>query len=260
MKAFLRNLMPALFILAVIIASCSGRKSKAEHKDLIPEERLIPVLTDMYLADGLLSLPKYNERYAGNDSISAYREVIKQHGYTQAQVDRTIRYYFIKRPKKFIKIYDKVLGTLSEMESRIKGELPAHKPDRNNLWQEVPYLLLPEPYSGEQKEINFQVPVSGYYNLKFTLIIYPDDPSVLPRPDMFVYSADSTTSGLRNYFPSIPFIKDGQPHTYRSNLIIRKPGKRLFVSGSLTGNRCWSPEAGEYKTIENIMLTRNPVE
>lgn len=260
MKVLLRNILPALLIIIVIAASCSGRKSKAEHKDLIPEDKLIPVLTDMYLADGLLSLPKYNKRYAGNDSISAYREVIEQHGYTQAQVDRTIRYYFVKRPKKFIKLYDKVLGRLSEMESRIRAEAPLRKTDQNNLWEGRTYILLPDPYSKEQKEFNFQVPASGYYNLKFTIVIYPDDPSVLPSPGIFVYSADSLGTGLKYYFPSLPYIKDGQPHTYKANLIIRQPGKRLFVSGSLTGNKCWSPDAGEYKTIENIILSRNPVE
>ena len=33
-----------------------------------------------------------------------------------------MKYYFIKNPKKLIKIYDQVLGILSEMESLVEKE------------------------------------------------------------------------------------------------------------------------------------------
>ena len=37
-------------------------------------------------------------------------------------MDKTMKYYFIKKPKKLIKIYDQVLGILSEMESLAEKE------------------------------------------------------------------------------------------------------------------------------------------
>ena len=104
----------------VIAASCTGRRGEAEHKGLIPEKDLILILTDVYIADGLLSLPEINYKYSVGDTLSSYIDIIENNGYTKPEMDRTMRFYFVKNPKKLIKIYDKVLGRLSEMESLVE--------------------------------------------------------------------------------------------------------------------------------------------
>jgi hypothetical protein len=260
MKSYLRNILPALLIITLIVLSCSGRKNRAEHKDLIPDKDLISVLTDVYMADGLLSLPKINRNYAGIDSVTAYKQVIERHGYTQAQFNRTVRFYFIKKPKKFIKIYDKVLGRLSEMESRMEKEHPFMKPDQSNMWLGRSNYMLPVSSAAENPEVNFQVPVSGFYTLKFTLTLYPDDRLIHPHLDLYIYSADSLETGQKHYFPSLSYIKDGRPHSYKSTLIIRNPGKRLFIKGWFIQRECLDPEADLNLSVENIILSRSPIE
>ena len=45
-----------------------------------------------------------------------------------------MKYYFIKNPKKLNKIYDQVLGIISEMESRIEKEALIEQTRKSNLW------------------------------------------------------------------------------------------------------------------------------
>ncbi len=260
MKLLIRNILLVVLIFAVIILSCTGRKNKTEHRDLIPENELISVLTDIYMADGLLSLPKINNLYAGIDSVTAYKQVIEKHGFTQAQLDRTIRFYFIKKPKRFIRIYDKVLGRLSEIQSRIDKEYPVPRPDQANLWQGRPFYSISSPHEAENPEINFQIPVSGFYTLKFNLTIYPDDQLPAPRLDMFIYGVDTASAGEKFYFPSMPFIKDGLPHTYKSTVFLKNPGKRLFIKGWFVTRKYLRPDVVEFMTVDNISLSRSPLE
>jgi hypothetical protein len=261
MKSFFRNILPASIILILIAVSCSGRKNRAERTDLIPEQDLVPVLTDIYMTDALLTIPKINRNYAGTDSIAAYKQVIESHGYSQDQFNRTIRFYFIKKPKRFIKIYDKVLAGLSEMDSRIDKERPIIRPDQANLWEGRSFYNLSGNSDDEDPEVNFQVPYSGFFTIKFTLTIYPDDHVVSPNLNMYVYSADSVDTGKKHYFFSLRYIKDGFPHTYKSILIIRNPARRLFVKGWFFETQCIDPATmGPGIIIENIMLTRSIAE
>jgi hypothetical protein len=260
MKSPARNSMPVILICLLFILSCSGRKNKAEHRDLIPEKDLVSVLTDVYMADGLLSLPKINKLYAGIDSVTAYRQVIEQHGYTQAQLDRTVRFYFVRNPKKFLKIYDEVLARLSEMDSRIDKERDFPRPDKGNLWKGRSFYSSPPLTGSVRHEVNFQVPISGYYTLKFTLTLYPDDQLTSPSLDMYVYSADTAGNEKRFYFPSLAYMRDGLPHTYKAIVILRDPGKVLFLKGWFVKDEGLRPGINELLTVENISLSKSPIE
>ena len=260
MKLSLRNILLMFLIVILVTFSCTGRKKKSAHRDIIPEKDLISVLTDVYMADGLLSLPKINKNYAGKDSVTAFKKVIEQHGYTKAQLDRTIRYYFIQKPKRFTKIYDKVLGRLSELQSRIDKEFPVPRPELGNLWQGKVSFSIPSVNGQEKPEVNFQVPSSGLYTLKFTLTLFPDDQHSDPHLDMFIYSADTASSIQKHYFPSLPFLKDGLPHLYKSTVTIRNPGKRQFIEGWFVSSKCHAPDTSEHLDIENIFLSRSPIE
>jgi hypothetical protein len=159
-----------------------------------------------------------------------------------------------------MKIYDKVQGRLSELQSRIDEEYPVSRPDQVNLWQGKLYYFFPAASEAKNPEIDFMVPSSGIYTLKFTLTIYPDDQLAAPGLDMFIYSVDSTSSGGRHYFPSIPYIKDGLPHTYKSTIILKNPGKRQFIKGWFVPSKCLVSDVADFISVENISLSRAPLE
>ncbi len=254
-------ILPLLLAISIIAGSCAGRKNKAERKDLIPESDLISVLSDVYLTDGILSLPSINRIYsAGSDSLAVYAGVVEKHGYKLDQMNRTIRYYFIKKPRKLTRIYDKVLGRISEIDSRISKETFVVRGEPGNFWSGKSFYSFPDPLRKENAEFDYPVPFSGIYILRFTVILYPDDQSVNPRPGIYIYNPDSAEYIKRKYFPSICFIKDGRPHTYKATIIQKNPGSTNFIGGWFIENENLSPLIEEHMRVYNIRLSRNPIE
>jgi hypothetical protein len=248
----------SLFIFTFIVAvgSCSGRKSKTEHKDIIPEEDLISILTDAYITDGLLTLPKVNQSYSTRDSLAAYTNVIEKHGYTKEMMDRTMRLYFIKRPKNLIKIYDKVLGGLSEMESRLEKYNPTLKNAGGNLWKGKSFYLCPDPSGADTAWFDYPISYSRILNLKFTITIYPDDQSINPCSGIFIQSADTIKTHKREYFPKFAFVKDGQPHTFTSTIILKEEPP-VKIKGWFIDLENQAPFPEKHFIVENIILSNS---
>ena len=239
-------LLPALF-------SCSGRKSKAEHRDIIPAKDLVSILSEVHITDGLLTLPKSNNLYSDLDSLSVYVNIIEKHGYTKELMDRTMRFYFIKRPKELVKIYDKVLGKLSAMESRLLQFNPTLGDAGGNLWQGKPFYLFPDPSGKDSAWIELPVSYSRFYTLKFSITIFPDDQTIDPHLNLYFETTDTSKRKTRTYFPKITYIKDGQPHTYTTTLFMKElpPVK---IKGWFVDLENQSPYLEKHFIVENIVL------
>lgn len=221
-----------LIFISLIVGSCSGNKNKPGGKNLIPEKSLIAILTDVYLADGLLSLPEIRSKFADNDSILTYISIIENHGYTKSEMDQTMEYYFINKPLKFIEIYDKVLGDLSQRESLIEKELLLTLARRENLWTGKEYYLFSSPSGADSSEFKTILRKKGIYTLQFNATILPDDQSVNPKFSGFLCNPDSITSGKRKYIEPINYIKDGRQHEY--SVFISVPDTtNIYFGGSL---------------------------
>jgi hypothetical protein len=240
----------------VIAGSCSGRKNQAERKDIIPEKDVISILTDVYLADGLLAIPEIRYKFTEGDTLSSYIDVIEKHGYNKPQMDRTMRYYFVKKPKKLLKIYDKVLGKLSEMESMVDRELPGFGSRLTNVWQGRQSYSFPDPSCEDTTWVDFSASFYGTYYLKFTLTIYPDDQSVNPALGLFFSITDTAGEEKRIRFSSIPFIKDGRPHNYNITLVQDLIGP-VRLKGWFIDHENASPYRQNHHIVDNIILTRN---
>jgi len=251
-----RYVLSVILAFSIVAGSCTGRKNKAVHKDIIPEKDLISILTDVHLADGLLSIPEIKHKFYRGDSLSSYIEIIEQYGYTKPQMDRTIRYYFIKKPKKLVKIYDKVLGGLSELESRVEKEYSAFIKEGLNIWPGKPYYLYPCPYCEDSTWFDFPLDYNGLCYLKFTITVFPDDQSVSPRLDLFLSHSDTAGIEKRDYFSALPYLKDGQPHTYVIRLIPNLPPP-VRLKGWFMNQEETSPFKEKHFRVENIILSRN---
>jgi hypothetical protein len=252
----MRFIIPVLMLVTMISGSCSGRKKQAEHKNIIPKNELVSILTDLYIADGLLSHPNIRYMYIDRDSIATYMEVIEKYGYTKELMDRTMRYYFIKRPKKLVRIYDQVLGNLSEMESRYFNEASEIQFMKQNLWTGKKNYYLPDPALEDSLWFDFPVKNTGYYTLKFSLTIYPDDQSSNPRCGLFIYYPEEPDTLNRDYFNSLSFIKDGQNHNYNLYKIIRGYGQGR-LRGWFIDYENQHPDIRKHMKIENIHFSRS---
>jgi hypothetical protein len=201
-------------MISIMTGSCSGRKNKLDSKNLIPEKELVSLLTDIHIADGLFSIPKINSWASSLDSISSYYQVIESHGYTKEIMDRTMKYYFLKNPKKLNKIYDQVLGILIEMESRFDKEFIKEQSHLLNTWTGRDFYSIPSVSANDSTLFDIALYNGGFYSLSFSATLFPDDQSINARATAYLSSPDSIDTGKRQYFSSINYIKDGRPHTY----------------------------------------------
>jgi hypothetical protein len=249
-KVFIAALF--LFLLAV---SCHNKvKTEAEHRNIIPEKEFISILTDFYLADGLFSLPEIRLRFSSRDSVLNYIDIIESHGYTYDAMNSTIKYYFIRKPKKLIKIYDNVLGKLSEMDSRYEKESVNAELASKNHWKEKPEYAFPDTSLSSGTDFSLSLYTLNTFTLEFTVTVFPDDQTINPCFSAWYCNADSSETGRRSWLPAIKYIKDGQPHTYSITEDTNFKGS-LVLKGLLLDSENNPPACSIHATISKITFT-----
>jgi len=241
-----------LLILSLILFSCNEKSPKPA--DIIPEKDLIPILTEIHIADGLLLNPKVRNWVLSVDTISTYHYIVESHGYTKETLDRTMHFYFSRKPKKLIRIYDNILGTLSKMESLLEKEVLLAREQSSNVWPGERNYYFPDQAGTES--VGFEVSLAGgrIYTLRFTATLYPYDHSVNPRTSAFIVNADSVNDGKRTYFETPPYIKDGKSHTYTLR-IFEPAGTPFRLKGTLYETDNNPEEWQRHVRFDNITLS-----
>ena len=242
-----------LLALLLVFSSCQSRRSKVDRRHLIPEKELVPILTEIYLADGLVGIPRITMKYAPLDSVTTYINIIEKHGYTREEMDKTLKYYFVKDPKKLIKIYDKVLGVLSEMESRVQKEIAKSKPSAVGFWPGPNSYSFPDPSGADSTAFDISLLKPGLYTLTANVTLFPDDQSANPELTAFTCHPDSILTGKRNYIEPIRYIKDGYEHKY--SVAFTVPVKTtLHMRGCLYDYANNPDNWDKHLTIQNIAV------
>jgi hypothetical protein len=249
-----RNKLLILLIFPLLILACTSRKNKLDKSDRIPTDDLTNILTEISMTNGLLTIPRVHRWYTPADTMAPYEDVIKKFGYEREDLDKTLKWYFVKNPKKLEKIFDNVLARLSEMESRYDQELSAFQAREANLWRGKEFYA--SPVSKGSDSTNFKVRLSypGVYQLTFMATVYPDDHAFAPRLFLYTTNPDSSETGKRHYVNSLEYIRDGLPHYYYVN--IKVPDQNYFnVMGSFM-NYCMQENPNKHFLFENIAITK----
>jgi hypothetical protein len=243
-----------LFILIALslFVSCNNEKNKP-----IPDNDLVDILTEIYVANGLLAIPPVRTQFSYKDSTANYQDIIQSHGYTKERMDKTIRHYFEKKPKKLENIYDQVLTRLNEKQALLEKDIaPKVVPE---LWTGPTNIAVPE--SGINDPVWFSIPIkdTGNYMLDFTTVVYSDDQSLNPKVIVFFWHADSSKTGFRINWPGLDLPKDGQWHNY---LLSKRNSDTTIthISGWLLDS---DPKGGRWEKhakIEKIRLRKGTLE
>jgi hypothetical protein len=229
--------------------SCSSRKNKIDRKDLIPARELTGIITDMYITDGLMTMPKIHDWYQPKDSLAAYRDVVEKHGYTMDAMTKTLKYYFVKKPKQLVKIYDQALANLTEMEARLEQETNRIQEKESNVWNGK------SAYSGpDSTRFDLNIKTEGTFLLSFTATVFPCDESSYPSPVAYTCHPDSAANGRRHYIRTLEYIKDGRPHQYFYNIVLKSNTGTRFIGDLFDPGAC-TEDATRNMVIEKILLT-----
>lgn len=211
MKKIVLLILIPLAVLATVI-SC-GKKEKASLKP-VPDKDLINILTDTYIADGLMNITKIRDMYRYRDSTINYIEVAGSYGYTSGQVDSTLKYYFIHKPKKLEKIYDAVTGKLLEMQTEVENSENNGSPltQKTNLWKGASSYNFPS--WSDTDSVSFYIPatIKGLYIFRATYTLYPDDESI--NPEVVIYFSNFNDKDKESITDWDRYVlrKDGRPH------------------------------------------------
>lgn len=253
----IRFILPALIIFAIVAGSCAGRKSRSERKGLIPENTLVDVLTDVYLADGLLTLPRMRYVVSAKDSLATFADAIGKYGYTMDDMEKTLHYYFVKKPKSLIRLYDLALGRLSEMESRFVREAVLVRLRMEDMWPGEKSYLLPDPFGDDPDGLDLELKESGTFSLSFSLTIHPDDQTIDPVSGLFLYYPERPDSLQIDQFSTLRFIKDGREHNYSILKTIPR-GATVFLRGWFVDYQNQHPGIEKHISVRNITFSGTP--
>jgi hypothetical protein len=246
-----------LSLLIIYAVSCTNDNHKIRKRDLIPVNELVPLLTDLYIGDGLLQYPGVRDKFLNKDTISSYLDIIKKHGYTKEKVDKTLQYYFVNDSKKLQKIYDMALARLSEIQSRAETEKAVQV--TNDIWDQKTSFTVPD--EGTNNSIYFNIPIrdTGFYSLTLTAIIYKNDQSINPRITVFFWKADSAGKQVKKFWDKVDLVKDDLKHNY---VAIGRVSDTSFkhISGFLLDGDPQNGRWEKHAKINDIKLTKGPPE
>ena len=242
-----------LFFISTILflSSCINSIDKPDKKGLIPQKKLVPLLTEIQLANSLISNSNVQEWVEKIDSTTTYHYIAEKHGYTKEAIDKTLRYYFMKKPKKLIAIYEKMMANFSEMESLLEEQIKIEAERKANVWQGEKNYYFPVSTESSDFEITFYG--NNSHLLKFTATLFPDDQSINAKAKLYAVSADSALTGTRIYFETPKYIKDGKPHEYEINISVRQY-HYMILKGSLYDATNNVNEQQRHVSFENIAL------
>ena len=234
----------------MFLVSCTGSIDNPSKKGLIPEKKLTSLLTEIQLANGLISNAFIQDWVPKLDSTT-YNYIAEKHGYTKETIDKTLHYYFLKKPKKLVDIYEKAQATLSEMESLLDKQIKLEAEKKANIWTgERSYY-----YPVSEKNVDFEISIFGSdsYMLKFTATLFPDDQSINAKAKLFAVRADSVLSGRRFFFETPNYIKDGRPHDYEIKITVEQY-RSMILKGSLYDITNNITERQRHISFENVEL------
>jgi hypothetical protein len=111
------------FLLILALGSCYHSAPDAPFKMelVIPADSMVTLLTDIHMAEGIISNVKDKKIPVGHLSAEYFDTVLKQHQIDRETFEESMRYYAF-HTEKLNDIYEQVIINLSKMESMINAE------------------------------------------------------------------------------------------------------------------------------------------
>ena len=256
MKALSLYITIAALLSLLLVQSCNKTsKTGISSSEVLQEKEMVKVLTDLYLAEGLLGYPPVRGEFSEKDSTENYNDVIKSHGYTKEEVDRSIRYYFIDRPGKYEEIYNRVIENLSGMEADVIKEMSETTSVDEELWDGERSYSLPDV--GVNDPVEFSIPAEGpgVYIIKARITLYPDDQSINPHSSVHFWYDDGTEEGKIIPWEKRKLAKSGRPVSITMRASLDDP-RVTHIKGRLLNHSAQRGHWEKHAIITNISVRK----
>ncbi|MEN8118731.1 MAG: DUF4296 domain-containing protein [Bacteroidota bacterium] len=218
-------LSTGLVIAFFVLVSCNSNN----ETDIIPRENFINILTELHLADAVLTEKSLYDRKLKDSTDSYYNYVLVKHNMSRNKFDISLIHY-ARDMEDFSLIYDQVIENIkskNEVFNRRKSifNLPmivldsinlANKQNKKSLgkreiWNKKKDWSLPN--DGKLNTIKFEKAIFGQsrFELSAEIMIFKDDKSINPTMLSYIFYKD----GSNKAFKDTTLVKDGKWHTYK---------------------------------------------
>jgi hypothetical protein len=121
-----------IIIFLLILSSCNN-KDKIKGKYIIPRDKLVEVLVEIHIADGVAYTARSLQHSAVFDSLSYRKYIFEKYNITRMEFDSTISAY-AHQPNKFDELYEEVINELIRREGEFTREIKELEEDplKNN--------------------------------------------------------------------------------------------------------------------------------
>ena len=240
----------------MLLQSCNKtQRSGIDPEIVIPEEDMVEVLTELYLAEGLLNYPPVRGEYMDKDSTENYSDVISKYGYTKMRVDSSMKFYFIDRPDTYEDIYNRVIENLSGMEADVIQEI-SNKPDvASELWEGDRTYRLPDYGVASPIEFSVRTEGLGMYVFRARITLYKDDQSIDPRTEIWFWFEDEQGKEHRIPWEITKLEKSGRPKIINMARSLDDP-RVTHIQGKILNHNPQSGHWEKHAIITNISLKR----
>ncbi|MCK4661745.1 MAG: DUF4296 domain-containing protein [Bacteroidales bacterium] len=113
----MKKILKLIFIV-ILFSGCGQNRIRNIPEDIIPRDSMISLMVDIHLADGILSVKKFNSHKHKYQIESYYAYILQKHSYTREQYDSSVVFYS-NYPEEYDIMYEEVLTELSKMEGEI---------------------------------------------------------------------------------------------------------------------------------------------
>ena len=114
--------MQKVFKLLLIIILCVAACERKPPNNLIPEEKLVPMLIDFHLSYSIQQSPDFADVISKADSIDPYSNIFQKHGFSKVEFDTTLSWY-TRNPEYLVELYNDVIMKLSQLSDSINPEI-----------------------------------------------------------------------------------------------------------------------------------------
>jgi hypothetical protein len=235
---------------------------------VIPKEEFIKILTEVHIADALLTEKGLYDRKLKDSTESYYNYIFVKYNINRSDFDKSLRYYG-KNTEEFEQMYNQIISNLKQKSAQFAVNksifnIPAivleNLKDQKNLikgkkesqlWTLKRNWSLPE--DGKLNIIKFErklAPVQAEYVLSADYIVYEDDGTNQLTMLIYLFYKD----GSHNTFQNKSFVKDGKWHKYTLKAISNSKKTPARIICKMADHRPGSKS--KHLKIKNISLLR----
>ena len=260
-KAFVKY---SLIIFTFVLSSCFSNDI-----EIIPKQEFITILTELHIADAILTEKSLYDRKLKDSTKSYYNYILIKHNMSRERFDNNLIYY-AQDLEDFTLMYNEVianiklkLGGFKRRKSlfnlplividsiNLATKYKKPKSIKRNLWTKKKEWYLPK--DGRLNTIEFEKAIYGQskFELVADIVIFTDDKTVKPTMQIDILYKDKTHDIVKD----TTLVKDGKWHTYK--LIAETD--RLKTPKKITCKIVNHDKGSKRKHLEvnNIFLTKH---